>query len=55
MAWMDTARDGVRLALRDFGGSGQPVIPEAGHDVHLEQPEAWRAVWEQFLAQRLRI
>ncbi len=27
------------------------VIPDAGHDLHLEQPEAWRRVAEEFLSE----
>ena len=26
------------------------TVPEAGHDIHLEQPAAWRAIVEPFLA-----
>ena len=33
---------GPRLCCVDFGG-------DAGHDLHLEQPEAWRAVVTRFL------
>jgi pimeloyl-ACP methyl ester carboxylesterase len=29
------------------------VVPDAGHDVHLEQPDAWIAVLRDFLADRL--
>jgi pimeloyl-ACP methyl ester carboxylesterase len=29
------------------------VVPDAGYDVHLEQPDAWIAVLRDFLADRL--
>lgn len=36
------------LALRP--GTAHVVVPDAGHDVHLDQPAAWLSVLRGFLA-----
>jgi pimeloyl-ACP methyl ester carboxylesterase len=41
--------DAEAMASR-LGHAGVETVPNAGHDLHLEQPTAWRAVVEPFLA-----
>jgi pimeloyl-ACP methyl ester carboxylesterase len=44
------AEDAERMASR-LGQARVETVPSAGHDVHLEQPSAWRAAVEPFLAE----
>jgi pimeloyl-ACP methyl ester carboxylesterase len=44
-----TAEDAEAMASR-LSHAAVETVPNAGHDVHLEQPAAWRAVVEPFLA-----
>lgn len=39
----------VERMLRLRPGTGHVVVPDAGHDVHLDQPAAWLAVLRGFL------
>jgi pimeloyl-ACP methyl ester carboxylesterase len=44
-----SAADAAAMASR-LGQAGVDTVPNAGHDLHLEQPAAWRGVVEPFLA-----
>jgi len=44
------AEDELREMARRIPSGSYARIPEAGHDLHLERPEAWRGVVEAFLA-----
>ena len=44
-----TARDQTDRMLELLPGSRVQEIADAGHDVHLDQPERWRGVVEDFL------
>jgi pimeloyl-ACP methyl ester carboxylesterase len=46
--WMSD--DETRRMLEELPNARLAEIPEAGHDVHLEQPERWHAVLGGFLA-----
>ena len=51
-SWMDPDRIGrMRSARPD---AGYHVIPGAGHDVHLDQPERWHQLLESLLTARMR-
>jgi pimeloyl-ACP methyl ester carboxylesterase len=46
--WM--AEDETRQMLDELPGARLAEIPDAGHDVHLDQPDRWYAVLGDFLA-----
>jgi pimeloyl-ACP methyl ester carboxylesterase len=46
--WM--SEDEVRRMLDELPGARLAEIPDAGHDVHLDQPDRWHAVLGEFLA-----
>lgn len=46
-SYLDAAEIERMLTLRP--GTGHVVVPEAGHDVHLEQPQAWTQLLRSYL------
>jgi pimeloyl-ACP methyl ester carboxylesterase len=43
------SEDETRRMLELLPGSRLAEIPDAGHDVHLDQPDHWHAVLGEFL------
>jgi pimeloyl-ACP methyl ester carboxylesterase len=46
-SYLDAAEVDRMLALRP--GTGHVVVPDAGHDVHLDQPQAWARLLRSYL------
>jgi pimeloyl-ACP methyl ester carboxylesterase len=46
------ARDGDRMR-ETVRAAEASVIPDAGHDLHLEQPDAWQRAVEPFLLRHM--
>ena len=42
----------VERMVAEAQNASSTVVPDAGHDLHLYQPDSWRAVVEPFLQNR---